>query len=59
MRFEPNQDREVDLVPIGGSRLVRGLRLEYAGELDGRDHEPAPFGYGEKGEGHQDERIVH
>ncbi|MDA3625916.1 urease subunit beta [Saccharopolyspora oryzae] len=59
VRFEPGVAREVDLVPVGGSRLVRGLRLEYAGELDARDHEPTPFTYGEKGEGHHGEHIVH
>jgi urease subunit beta len=53
VRFEPGMEREVDLVPIGGQRLVRGLRPEFAGELDVRDHEPAPFDYGEKGEGHR------
>ncbi|MER7080254.1 urease subunit beta [Saccharopolyspora antimicrobica] len=59
VRFEPGVAREVDLVDVGGARLVRGLRLEYAGELDTRDHEPTPFTYGEKGEGHHGEHIVH
>jgi urease subunit beta len=52
VRFEPGVQREVDLVPIGGARIVRGLRPEFSGELDERDHEPIDFGYGERGEGH-------
>ncbi|PWW52688.1 urease subunit beta [Actinokineospora spheciospongiae] len=34
VRFEPGVDREVDLVPIAGNRVVPGLRPEWAGELD-------------------------
>jgi urease subunit beta len=34
VRFEPGVDREVDLVPIAGKRVVPGLRPEWAGELD-------------------------
>ncbi|GAB2650524.1 urease subunit beta [Saccharopolyspora gloriosae] len=51
VRFEPGVDREVDLVPIGGARIVRGLRKEYAGELDARDAAPGDPGYGAVGEG--------
>jgi urease subunit beta len=35
VRFEPGIEREVDLVPIGGLRVVAGLRGEVAGPLDG------------------------
>ena len=52
VRFEPGVEREVTLVPIGGDRVVHGLRLEFAGELDTRWHEPAKTVYGKKGEGH-------
>ncbi|WP_445548285.1 urease subunit beta, partial [Frankia sp. CiP1_Cm_nod1] len=38
VRFEPGVEREVDLVPLGGRRLVPGLRPESAGPLDS----PAP-----------------
>jgi urease subunit beta len=34
VRFEPGVEREVDLVPIAGHRVVPGLRPEFAGELD-------------------------
>ncbi|OLR92546.1 urease subunit beta [Actinokineospora bangkokensis] len=34
VRFEPGVDRQVDLVPIAGRRVVPGLRPEWAGELD-------------------------
>jgi urease subunit beta len=33
-RFEPGIELEVDLVPIGGRRVVPGLRGEAAGVLD-------------------------
>lgn len=33
-RFEPGIDREVELVPIGGRRVVHGLRGEAGGALD-------------------------
>jgi urease subunit beta len=36
VRFEPGIEREVALVPIAGARIVRGLRPESAGALDGR-----------------------
>jgi urease subunit beta len=35
IRFEPGVSREVDLVALGGARIVRGLRSESAGPLDG------------------------
>jgi urease subunit beta len=34
VRFEPGVAREVDLVPLGGARLVPGLRGLAAGPLD-------------------------
>lgn len=34
MRFEPGIEREVVLVPIGGARIVAGLRGLVAGPLD-------------------------
>jgi urease subunit beta len=34
VRFEPGVAREVELVPIGGARVVPGLRSELAGPLD-------------------------
>ena len=33
VRFEPGIEREVDLVPLAGSRVVPGLRGEAAGPL--------------------------
>jgi urease subunit beta len=35
VRFEPGIDRDVDLVPLGGARVVLGLRGEVGGPLDG------------------------
>ena len=35
VRFEPGIDREVDLVPLAGARIVPGLRSAAAGPLDG------------------------
>ncbi len=35
VRFEPGIARVVNLVPIGGDRIVAGLRGEVAGALDG------------------------
>jgi urease subunit beta len=35
VRFEPGIDREVELVPLAGARVVPGLRGEAAGPLDG------------------------
>lgn len=34
VRFEPGLSRTVALVPLGGARLVPGLRSEWAGPLD-------------------------
>jgi urease subunit beta len=34
VRFEPNIERVVDLVPLGGGRIVRGLRGLVAGRLE-------------------------
>ena len=34
VRFEPGIDQTVSLVPIGGARIVAGLRGEVAGPLD-------------------------
>jgi urease subunit beta len=34
VRFEPGVAREVDLVPLGGNRIVPGLRGECGGPLD-------------------------
>lgn len=33
VRFEPGVTREVDLVPLGGARIVPGLRGECGGQL--------------------------
>jgi len=40
LRFEPGVVREVALVPLGGNRIVPGLRQELAGALDreGAEH---------------------
>jgi urease subunit beta len=35
VRFEPGIHREVELVPIGGARIVAGLRGAVRGPLDG------------------------
>jgi urease subunit beta len=35
VRFEPGIPRDVPLVPLGGNRIVPGLRGECAGPLDG------------------------
>ncbi|HEX2785671.1 MAG TPA: urease subunit beta [Ilumatobacteraceae bacterium] len=35
IRFEPGISRTVTLVPIGGDRIVAGLRGDVAGPLDG------------------------
>ena len=34
VRFEPGVSREVDLVPLGGRRVVAGLRGEVSGPLE-------------------------
>lgn len=34
VRFEPGIDRRVELVPLGGTRVVAGLRGEVGGPLD-------------------------
>jgi urease beta subunit len=35
VRFEPGLERQVTLVPLGGDRVVPGLRGEIGGRLDG------------------------
>ncbi|MCB5908992.1 urease subunit beta [Streptomyces pinistramenti] len=35
VRFEPGIPTEIELVPIGGKRIVAGLRGETGGSLDG------------------------
>jgi urease subunit beta len=35
VRFEPGAVEEVELIPIGGDRIVAGLRGECGGSLDG------------------------
>ena len=35
VRFEPGAAEEVELIPIGGHRIVAGLRGECGGNLDG------------------------
>ena len=40
VRFEPGVPREVDLVAIGGARIVRGLRGACAGPLDTTEETP-------------------
>jgi urease subunit beta len=35
IRFEPGVSREVSLVALAGARVIRGLRPESAGPLDG------------------------
>jgi urease subunit beta len=35
VRFEPGLSRTVRLVPIGGARIVAGLRGQVGGALDG------------------------
>jgi urease subunit beta len=35
VRFEPGAVEEVELIPIGGQRIVAGLRGECGGKLDG------------------------
>jgi urease subunit beta len=41
VRFEPGISREVSLVPLGGRRVVAGLRGECAGPLDAQRPGPA------------------
>ncbi len=58
VRFEPGIARTIQLVPIGGERIVAGLRGEVAGPLDSpataapvtqepTTHEPATQGSGD------------
>lgn len=35
VRFEPGATHEVELIPIGGQRIVAGLRGECGGKIDG------------------------
>jgi urease beta subunit len=41
VRFEPGVERDVDLVPIRGARIVPGLTLPAPGHLDGTPPQPA------------------
>ena len=41
VRFEPGIERDVELVALGGRRVVAGLRGEVAGPLDGTDGMPS------------------
>ncbi|MFP5317846.1 MAG: urease subunit beta [Acidimicrobiia bacterium] len=36
VRFEPGIEQQVELVPLGGDRIVPGLRGDAGGPLDGR-----------------------
>ena len=38
VRFEPGVERDVDLVPIRGARVVPGLSLPAPGRLDREEH---------------------
>ncbi len=42
VRFEPGMPRDVDLVPLGGSRIVPGLRGLSGGPLDATAPRPEP-----------------
>ena len=42
VRFEPGMPRDVELVPLGGSRIVPGLRGLSGGPLDAIAPEPEP-----------------
>ncbi|WP_091454841.1 urease subunit beta [Micromonospora inyonensis] len=42
VRFGPGVSRTVDLVPLGGARIVAGLRGEVAGSLDNDGTGTAP-----------------
>jgi urease subunit beta len=35
VRFEPGIEKVITLIPLGGARIVAGLRGEVAGSLDG------------------------
>lgn len=37
VRFEPGLRRDVELVPLGGARVVAGLTLDPPGALDGQE----------------------
>jgi len=41
VRFEPGIDRDADLVPLAGNRVVPGLRGECAGPLDNAETDAA------------------
>jgi urease subunit beta len=41
VRFEPGLSRSVVLVPLGGNRVVRGLRGLVGGPLDAHRHAPS------------------
>lgn len=40
VRFEPNMERVIELVPLAGARIVLGLRGQSAGPLEARRETP-------------------
>ncbi len=42
VRFEPGEPRDVELIPLGGARIVTGLRGMSGGPLDDRPAPEAP-----------------
>ena len=47
VRFEPGLSKDVGLVPLTGTRIVPGLRPEFAGALDDRGPDAVPAATGE------------
>ena len=48
VRFEPGDEKEVELVPIGGRRVVRGMNGLTEGELDDPEVREAALGRARK-----------
>ena len=44
VRFEPGEERDVDLVPLGGTREVHGMNALVSGELDAPGMQDAALG---------------
>ena len=53
VRFEPGEPRDVELVPIGGRRIVAGLRGLVAGPLDPGAPEPVPADFPQQAAAHE------